>query len=124
MSLILTYLYVLSHSHFSSTQNHFLSSLFFIIYLIYSLYLHTLLKHHLSPTQLLFQHSPFLLTLLKPSLNSVQTIQLQLLFFPFILYLPINSNSILFFHLNSLYINFNYFTIIYLLFTLILQLVS
>ena len=61
-------------------------------------------------------YSPFLF----PFLNSLQTIQLQLLFFPFILYLPIITNSILFFHLNSPFINFNYFTIIHLLFTLIL----
>ena len=44
-------------------------------------------------------------------LSILLTIQLQSLFFFFILYFPIITNSILFFQLNSLYIHFNYYPI-------------
>ena len=77
---------------------------------MYFVYLHTLLKLHFPFTQLLFQHFPFLLALLLPSLNSSRYSTSIILFF-FILYLPIITNSILFFQLNSLYINFNYYLI-------------
>ena len=73
---------------------------------IYTLYSNTTPHSHNFFFNIPPSYSPFFYPL-----SILLTIQLQSLFFFFILYLPIITNSILFFQLNSLYINFNYYPI-------------
>ena len=90
---LITSLSPLISNYTSSQVSH---SPFSLLSILYTPTFIQLLTHTTS-----FSTLPLLLTLLKPSLNSLQTIQPQLLFFPFILYLPMIDNSIFFFQLNS-----------------------
>ena len=73
---------------------------------IYTLYSNSISHSHNFFFSIPPSYSPFFYLL-----SILLTIQLQSFFFFFILYLPIITNSILFFQLNSLYINFNYYLI-------------
>ena len=100
-SLILTSLppKIFSCPHFSLSYTSCTSS-------IYTLYSNSTSHKHNFFFNIPPSYPPF-----SNLLSILLTIQLQSLFFFFILYLPIITNSILFFQLNSLYINFNYYPI-------------
>ena len=84
---------------------------FSLSYNLYTLSNYTLYSNTTSHSHNFFFNIPSSYSPFSNLLSILLTIQLQSLFFFFMSYLSIITNSILFFQLNSPYINFNYYTI-------------